>query len=220
MKRLIDSKLVKKVKAFLTGNNYDEDTNTTEIGGKLEVDKDLEVHGDAHIKALFTACDRVVSPGGSPGLYFENVAFNRATSTISPLILKSWKALALISETPNSTDGFLHPLLRIEKLLTLDNKGVVAGGENTLQTQRGWNTLFTINSTYLRNFTYKDCIVASGFFTYSDSVQHRNAQYSMRLSQQMQEGNMAFVLEIYIDEDGVTITPSDLSASGTTFKFE
>lgn len=37
MKRLIDSKLVRKVKPFLTHNNYEEDTNTTMIGGALEV---------------------------------------------------------------------------------------------------------------------------------------------------------------------------------------
>ena len=37
MKRLIDSKLVKKIKAFFTDNNYEEDTNTTYIGGNFEV---------------------------------------------------------------------------------------------------------------------------------------------------------------------------------------
>lgn len=44
MKRLIDSKLIKKVKSFLTGKSYNKETNTTKIGGNLEVEKNLVVN--------------------------------------------------------------------------------------------------------------------------------------------------------------------------------
>ena len=46
MKRLIDSKLVKKVKAFFTRNDYNEEANTTGIGGNLEIDGNLYVNSN------------------------------------------------------------------------------------------------------------------------------------------------------------------------------
>lgn len=218
MKRLIDSKLVKKIKNFLTGNNYDEETNTTEIGGNLEVDGSLDVGGDTHTNALYTSCSKVTNTHDTPGIYFEYIDFNEATSTISPLTLKSWTALSLITKkTGIPGSGGVY---NIAKFLTIQNNGVTAGGEQTLQTHRGWNTLFTIKTNNLTGFGLQSGVVASGILTYADSVLHQNSHYQMRLKQSSSMGKLVFDLEIYIGEDGITITPSDLSASGTKFNFE
>ena len=72
MKRLIDSKLVKKVKAFLTGNNYDEETNTTEIGGNLEVEKKLIVKSH-------TINEHLIISGTS--LYFDSLKYEDGSTT-------------------------------------------------------------------------------------------------------------------------------------------
>lgn len=90
MKRLIDSKLVKKAKSFLTNKNYNKETNTTEIGGNLEVEKKLVV------KSHTINGHQIIS---GTSLYFDSLKYEDGTTTcnFSPISTNFGNSVSFIA---------------------------------------------------------------------------------------------------------------------------
>lgn len=105
MKRLIDSKLVKKIKSFLTGKSYDKETNTTKIGGNLEVEKKLIVKSNSiNEHGIISGLD----------IYFRSLKYEDAGTTceFTPITIEYSNAGSYISSIYQggsfSVEGLLY----------------------------------------------------------------------------------------------------------------